>query len=131
MIARYVGGWDVDGLLGEPPVAAELRALTGAALEHLERNLDVTGGVEYYGSALSVSGNAPHRGTEEEAIVCIQPLAAPKVHAAILSQGAIRVYTREPRYEYLPTCVKDWVTQVNSGHANRSRQPGNLSLVSP
>jgi hypothetical protein len=129
MIARYVGGWDVDALLGEPPIAAELHALLGDSLKQLEFNLDVTAGVEYYGGALTVSGNAPHLGTEQEAVVCVQPLAVPRVHAAIYSRGAITVYTREARYEYLPTCVKDWITLVNSGHVDRMEQPGNVSLV--
>lgn len=131
LVGRYVGGWDVEGLLSEPAIAAELEALTGNALAELERNLDVNAGVEYYGSALAVSGNAPHRGGEEEAIVCIQPTAPPKVHAGIHSRGRITVYTREARYEFLPTCVKDWITQVNSGHADRMRAPANVHLVRP
>lgn len=132
MIARYVGGWDVQGLLDKPVIASELRALVGDAHAQLERNLGVNAGVEYYGSALTIRGNAPHRGTEEEAVICIVPYgAAPRVHAAIYSRGAVTVYTRESRYEFLPTCVKDWITQVNTGHTDRLRQPGNVTLIPP
>lgn len=130
MIAKYVATWDVDALLAEPAVRRELDALLGADLQQLQRNLDVNGGVEYVGGALMVMGNAPHRGTEDEAIVCVQPWgAAPRVHAGVYSAGDISIYTREQQYEHTTTCIKDWVTLVNSRHVDRLTKPANVRLV--
>ena len=119
---------DTQALLDEPAVQAELRELTGAAFDRLLHNLNVNAGVEYYGGALAVRGNAPHHGTEEEAVVCVQPYGTLRVHAAVLSAGRIAVYTREKKYQFLPTCVKDWITLVNTGHAGRFSQPANVRL---
>ncbi len=128
MIARYAATWDTQALLDEPAVQSELRELTGAAFDKLLHNLDVHAAVEYYGGALAVRGNAPHRGTEEEAVVCVQPYGTMRVHAAVLSSGRIAVYTREKKYQFLPTCVKDWITLVNTAHAGRFSQPANVRL---
>lgn len=129
MIARHAGSRDVEAFLDEPAVRRELRALLGPDLAVLMNNLNVNGGVELYGGALSVSGNAPHQGTEEEGVVCVQPFGAPKVHAAVFSRGRIVVYTRETTYQYLPTCVKDWITLVSSGHVDRQTQPANVRMA--
>src|SRR5690606_4673898 len=119
LIARYVGTWEVDRLLEDPAIGPELHALLGPALSTLTRNLSVTGGIEYVGGSLSVRGNAPHKGTEEEAIVCVQPYGpVPRVHAAIFSKGTVTVYTREERYSFLTECIKDWIPLVNSRHVN-------------
>lgn len=132
MIAKYVATWDVGAFLAEPAVRRELHALLGADLERLERNLAVNGGIEYVGGALMLMGNAPHRGTEHEAVVCVQPWGGtPTVHAGTYSEGEIALYTREQRYEYLTTCIKDWVTLVTSRHVDRLTRPANVRLISP
>jgi hypothetical protein len=130
MIARYVATWDIEAFLGGPAVRAELRTLLGPDLNTLRRNLNVTGAIEYVGASLTVRGNAPHQGTEEEGIVCVQPYGpVPRVHAAIFSKGAVTIYTREQRYSYLTECIKDWVTLVNSRHADRMQQPPNVRMA--
>jgi hypothetical protein len=53
------------------------------------------------------------------------------VEAAILSKGAVTVYTRAEKYEYATICIKDWITLVNSGHADRFVQPANVRVVKP
>lgn len=128
MVQRYVATWDTQALLDEPAVQGELRELAGPAFDKLLHNLDVNAGIEYYGSALTVRGNAPHHGLEEEAVLCVQPYGTLRVHAAVLSAGRITVYTRESRYQFLPTCMKDWITLVNAGHAGRFSQPANVRL---
>ena len=129
LIARYVATFDVDPLLEDPAIKPELHSLLGPALGTLKRNLGVTGGVEYIGGALSVRGNASHQGTEEEAVICIQPYAAtPRVHAAIYSKGNVTVFTREKRYNYLTECIKDWITLVTSRHVDRMKQPKNVQM---
>lgn len=128
LVGRYVGSWDVSGFLAE--LDPELRRLLGPDLAALRRNLSVTGSIDYYGGALAVSGNAPHQGTEEEAVVCVQTGSqGRRVHAAILSGGQVTVHTREREYRYLPICIKDWITLANSRHAGRLARPGNVRLV--
>jgi hypothetical protein len=128
MKGKYAGNPDSDALLREPAVRAQLQKLLGAQLAHLERNLNVRGEIDLVGGALSLSGNAPHKGTEEEAVVCVNPFG-PKVQAAIFSKGRVTIFADQPTYEYLMLCVKDWVTQVNSKHVDRMRQPKNVQMV--
>lgn len=129
LIDRYVGTWDLDEFFAESAVAVELRALLGPRLEDVMFALDVTGGIEYYGGGLLVSGNAPHAGGENEAIVCVQPFGADvQVHVGHYVGGTITLYTRQTRYDFLPTCMKDWVGLENARHAHRLRQPANVRL---
>jgi hypothetical protein len=130
LLAKYAGSYDTDALLGEPAVRAELRKLLGAQLKHLVNNLNVKGSVDVVGGALSISGNAPHGGTEEEAVVCVVPINM-MVEAAILSRGAITVFTRAEKYEYATLCIKDWVTLANSRHVDRLQQPANVRVAKP
>ena len=129
-LAKYAGSYDTDALLREPAVRAELRKLLGPQLKHLVNNLNVKGSVDVIGGALSISGNAPHQGTEEEAVVCVVPINM-MLEAAILSRGAITVFTRAEKYEYAMLCIKDWVTLANSGHVDRLKQPANVRVAKP
>ncbi len=130
LLKKYIGNPDTDALLKEPAVRARLDAMLGKQLPTLLRNLNVKGDVELIGGALALSGNAPHKGGEEEAIVCISDFGPlPMVEAAIFSKGKVTVYAKAPQYEYLMLCVKDWITQVNSGHRDRMTQPKNVQVV--
>jgi hypothetical protein len=130
MIAKWAGSYNTEGFLKGPTVRAELQKLLGSEMSHLMHNLDVRGGVDLSGETLSVNGNAPHQGTEEEAIVCVTVLPLKTiVEAGILSKGAVTVYTREETYENASICIKDWITLVNSGHADRFVQPANVRVV--
>lgn len=132
LLQRYVASWDLDALLAEPLVARELQALPAEAREQLLHNLSVRGTIDVYGGALSIMGNAPHRGGEDEALLCIEVLGgAVRLHAAILSGGRVTVHTRGERYDYLPICVRDWVAVVSTGHHYRFRPPANLEMVRP
>lgn len=132
MIAKYAGSYDTDAFLKEPAVRAELQKLLGPELKHLMHNLNVKGDVDLINGTLSLSGNAPHQGTEEEAVVCVTVLlSSMNVEAAILSKGAVTVYTRAERYEYTNRCIKDWITLANSGHIGRIEQPANVRVVPP
>lgn len=132
MIAKWAGSYNTEGFLMEPAVHSKLQKLLGKELDHLMHNMDVRGGVDLSGETLSVNGNAPHQGTEEEAIVCVTVLPLNTiVEAAILSKGAVTVYTRAEKYENASICIKDWITLVNSGHADRFVQPANVRVVKP
>jgi hypothetical protein len=132
MIAKWAGSYNSEGFLAEPAVRGELQKLLGAEMNHLNTNLNVKGAVDLSGETLSINGNAPHQGTEEEAIVCVTVLPLNTiVEAAILSKRAVAVYTRAKKYEYASICIKDWITLANSRHADRFVQPANVQVVGP
>ena len=128
MIIKYAGTYESGALLQEPSVHAELQHLLGIEFDHLIRNLTVRGPVDVSGHALSVAGNAPHEGTNEEAIVCITPSPL-RVEAAILSKTVVTIFARPVKYEYLSICIKDWITQVNSHHIDRVKPPQNIRMA--
>ncbi|MGZ9148927.1 MAG: hypothetical protein ACXW4G_11205 [Candidatus Deferrimicrobiaceae bacterium] len=88
------------------------------------------GAVDVIGGALQVEGNAPHGATEEEAVVCVSPMG-PSVQAAVHSKGKFTIYAADGTYENLTRCIQDWITQVNSQHIDRLRQPENVLVVKP
>lgn len=128
MMKTYAGSDDTETFLNEPKVREELKALLGDELPHLLDNLNVKGSIDLIGGQLSVDGNAPHMGTEEEGVVCVS-IYTLEVSAAILSGGTITVYSRPADYTNLPLCVKDWITQGNSGHVDRMTQPKNVRVA--
>ena len=131
LLTKYVGTPRSYEMLKEPTVRPQLEALLGKQLPTLMRNLDVRSDVDLIGGALAIDGNANHKGGEEEAIVCISDTApVPLVEAAILSKGRVTIFAKAHQYEFLMLCVKDWVTQVNSGHRDRFTQPKNVQLIS-
>jgi len=132
LLGKYTAdpGWhDSDGLMKEPAVRAELQRVVGNQLPRLMQNINVRGSIDHYGGSLMISGNAPHKGGEEEGVVCVHPHGPGLVEAAIFSKGRITVFATAEKYEYLTLCVKDWITQVNSGHRDRFTQPKNVQRV--
>jgi hypothetical protein len=132
LLGKYTatpGREDSDALLKEPAVQAELKRLVGNQLPKLMQNINVRGSIAYDGGSLVIAGNAPHKGGEEEGVVCVNPHSPNLVEAAIFSRGKITVFGSAQKYEYLTLCVKDWITQVNSGHRDRTTQPKNVSFV--
>ena len=128
MITKWAGNYDTDAFFREPAIHSELQKLLGPEFKHLMHNLNVKGAVDLNGQTLSVNGNAPHQGTEEEAIVCVMP-GIMKVEAAILSKDTVTVFTRAEKYENTSLCIKDWITLANSHHADRFEQPANVSMA--
>jgi hypothetical protein len=128
LLRKYAGSDDTDALLREPPVQESLRQLLGEEIQHLLENLDVRGSADLISGVLSLSGNAPHQGTVEEAVVCVSTYN-PDVSAAIFSDGNVTVYSRTTQYENLPLCIKDWITLVNSEHRDRLMQPPNVRMA--
>ena len=51
------------------------------------------------------------------------------MYAAILSGKTIRIWSRSTRYDQMPICIKDWITQANFGHDDRFTQPENVQIV--
>jgi hypothetical protein len=129
-LRKYVGSPDYPALLKEPTVKANLQAVVGKQLPMLMRNINVTGDIDRVGGALAIVGNAPHKGGEEEGVICVSEFDG-KVEAAIFSKARITVFANDRNYEYLMLCIEDWITQVNSGHRDRFKQPGNVQFGKP
>ncbi len=128
LVAKWAGSYDTDGFLNDPEIGPALKQLLGAEYDHLIVNLNVKGSVDLIGGTLVVSGNAPHGGTEEEAVVCVYPIG-PAIQAAILSKGTITAYAPGATYDTTSICIRDWITQVNSKHIDRFEQPKNVRVV--
>jgi hypothetical protein len=128
LLRELAGSDDWDALLRHPKVRPQLQQLLGAALPHLRANLSVSGAVDVVGGDLTVNGNAPHQGTEEEAVVCVSTYNL-EVSAAIYSKGVVTAYSRKKTYDELSRCIKDWVTLVNSKHLDRVQQPKNVRMA--
>ena len=75
-----------------------------------------------------MNGNAPHQGTEEEAVVCINTYNL-VASAAIYSKGIVTVFSHSQNYDNIPRCIKDWITLVNSQHRDRLNQPKNVRFA--
>ena len=130
LLKKYIGNPDTDALLKDPTVRPQLEALLGKQMSQLVRNLNVKGEAELIGGALALQGNAPHKGGEEEAVVCVADQGpTPHVEAALFSKGRVTVFAKAAQYDHLMLCIKDWITQVNSGHRDRMAQPKNVQLV--
>jgi len=128
LLREYAGNDNWSGLLQHPKIRPQLQQLLGAELAHLRRNLDVSGSVDVVGGDLSVDGNAPHQGTEEEAVVCVNTYNL-AVSAAIYSKGNVTVFSNTKTYDNLSRCIKDWITLVNSQHRDRVNQPKNVRIA--
>ena len=93
LLREYAGSDNWYALLKNPKVWPQLQRLLGKDLPHLQENLSVSGAVDVVGGDLSVSGNAPHQGTVEEAVVCVNSYNL-EVNAAVFSKGTPAEYCR-------------------------------------
>lgn len=90
---RYPG--EID-LFGSGEVASALRALLGAKLSVVERNMNVAGPLKRAGSLYYVSGNALHRGGMDQAYL-IMDAARRAVEAGLWENGKLTVYRSSER----------------------------------
>jgi len=128
LLREYAGSDNWYALLRNPRIWPQLQRLLGRELRHLQDNLDVTGAVDVVGGDLSVSGNAPHQGTVEEAVVCVNSYTL-QVSAAIYSKGYITAYSRAGAYSDLSRCIKSWITLVNSERRDMITRPRNVRMA--
>jgi hypothetical protein len=128
LLREFAGSDDTDALLRHPQVRPQLQRLLGSEMDHLMDNINVRGSVDVISGWLSVSGNAPHMGTEEEGVVCISVYNV-AIAAAILSKETVTVYSPGGSYDSLPICIKDWITQARSQHMDRMTQPANVRMA--
>lgn len=97
----------------------------------------MNGPVDPIACDLVISGNAPHEGDKENAIVAISVYSG-AVTAAILSRGKIEIYadTGKPLAgmayeEAVPLPIKDWLAVIYTRFYFRSNPPANARLLPP
>ena len=129
-LRKYVGSPDYPALLKEPGVKAKLQAVVGKQLPALMHSINVTGDMGLVSGAIAISGNAPHKGGEVEGVICVAEYDG-TVQAALLTNRHITVFAKDQSYDNLMICIKDWITQVNSGHRDRFAQPKNVQFGKP
>lgn len=107
-LLSYINTYGSTKLLQDPIVRPQLVRLMGAQLQHLEINLNVAGSVGVDSDVLTVSGNAPHQGLEENGFLGVN-LYNGDAYACLLTKGKIEVYSKEAKYDYLPYPVRMWI----------------------
>ncbi|TAN05224.1 MAG: hypothetical protein EPN38_11370 [Rhodanobacteraceae bacterium] len=131
MLQPYAGQYLADhGLLDAPALAATLARLPGNERLHLKRNLDVSGPIALAGCHLVLAGNAPHMGTEQDAMLDVD-LASGTVIAAIHAGGRIDIYVladanaSRPDWNALPRALREWAVRADMGFPQQP--PRNLA----
>lgn len=117
-------------LLDAPALDAILARLPGSEALHLKRNLDVSGPAELSGCHLVLSGNAPHMGTEQDAMLDVD-LVSGTVIAAIHGGGRTDIYVLAdhpptPRWDALPRKLREWAERADMGFPQQ--QPASLAM---
>ncbi len=93
LVGRYPGNYSRDNidLFDKGAVAAALKSRLGPKMEVLKVNLQTTGPLERQGNLYFISGNAPHKGGEEQAYVLIDP-SRRVVQVGLWEKGRLTVY---------------------------------------
>jgi len=109
LIKRYAATYDYNALLAEPAVRNELQALLGPEYKRLTRTLsglrfpiDVTNG------GLSLVGRRKDGEIWDEAVLCI-PSGTLRVEVGFFSQSQMILYTQQPEYRFVSSCIQQWV----------------------
>jgi hypothetical protein len=130
----------IDDLLSAPAIATRLARLSAQTRQHLERNLDVSGPMQLTGCHLVASGNAPHMGTEQDAVLDVD-LRSGTVVAAIHARGRIDIYVladpgaHSPRWDALSRSLREWAVRADMGFPPqppaRLARPSSVRLHAP
>ncbi|HET7563297.1 MAG TPA: hypothetical protein VFJ87_13045 [Rhodanobacteraceae bacterium] len=139
-LQSYAGKYSANAdLLATPELATLLQRLPGDEATHLRRNLDVSGPVKLLNCHLVVSGNAPHMGTEQDAMLDVD-LTSGTVMAAIHGGGRIDIYvladhSTTPRWDALPRGLREWAVRADMGFPQQPprslARPGSVRLHAP
>jgi len=127
-LKEYIGTYEDAKIYTDKFVSKKLNKLLGNELEHLKRNLSVRGPIDFIDGELVITGNAPHLGTIEDAILSIN-IYNGKISAAIHSNETITVYTEENNYQYIPISIKDYLAVWKTNMKFRFEPPEELKIV--
>lgn len=101
-LAPTIGTYRLDEVLSDPYVDATLAAMLSAeARAVLTENLQVAGPIDFIGGFLVLSGNRPHYGTEETAVVWIS-IYDGTTYVILQRYGKFTLYAKTAEFYYLP-----------------------------
>jgi hypothetical protein len=119
-LAKYIGLYDYEAVLNDARVKKQLSLiLSSEELKHLRQNLNVRSSIGFDAGCLVLSGNAPHKGGQENALVDVC-LYKGEVYAAVLSDQKVIVYAHRSVESYesvLPRSMRSWVFFVKNPQA--------------
>ena len=114
-LAPTIGTYQYDEVLGDARVRQAVEALLPEAERaSLKNNLGVRAPIDFIKGYLVLSGNAPHRGGEENASVWIN-IYDGKVYVALLRHGKWTLYANEAQFGYLPLQLRNTVADRSMG----------------
>jgi hypothetical protein len=114
-LAPTIGTYQYDEVLDDARVRQAVEALLPEAERaSLKNNLGVHAPIEFIEGHLVLSGNAPHRGGEENASMWIN-INDGRVYVVLLQQGKWTLYANEARFGYLPLELRKAVADLSMG----------------
>lgn len=101
-LAHAIGTYRYDEVLADPEVMDALATLMPAeARAAMVQNLQVVGPIDFIAGHLVLSGNRPHHGDEDTAMVWIKVFDG-TVRVILRQGGKATLYAREEQYWFLP-----------------------------
>ena len=100
-LSKYIGTYNYDAILDDTVVKENLKTLVGEKeLATIRQNLGVIGPIEFIETSLVLSGQAPHEGGSEEAMVFVE-LSDGTVRAGLLHEKKVTIYAKDSSYEFI------------------------------
>ena len=112
-LAEYIGTYNYEAVLGDDEVSEKLTSMLGNDLERLQRNLTVHGVIGFNGSCLTLTGNAPRRGFDENAYLNVC-LSRGSVDVVLTGDGVIQIYSEKSQFRHLDWILRSWVFSFQS-----------------
>ncbi|MEO5338458.1 MAG: hypothetical protein H7841_16455 [Magnetospirillum sp. WYHS-4] len=110
-LARHIGTYRYDDVFKDPDVEATLNGLMPAKEKAvLRENLKVMAPIAFSGTHMVLSGNKPHAGTTDTAVVAIR-LVDGTIHAAVMHDGKVFQYRDKRDHETTPDAIRDFVQE--------------------
>lgn len=110
-LARHIGTYRYDEVFKDPDVEATLNGLMSPKEKAvLRENLKVMAPIAFSGTHMILSGNKPHAGGTDEAVVAIR-LVDGTLHAAVMHDGKVFQYRDKRDTETTPDAILDFVRE--------------------
>ena len=135
-LKKYAGEYSSNEILNDKKLKPIILKMMGVEYDHLVSNLSVGGPVDLISGDIVISGNAPHQGGEEMAILDIN-LYTGIIRAAIYSNNKIIVYSDKQKYDefidknkydQLPVSILEWISLVNNQSRQSAGRPKNVTI---
>lgn len=125
-LAPTIGTYRYAEVLGDPAVKQSIEELLpNAARATLEKNLETSAPIDFVDGYLVLSGNAPHGGGEESALLWIK-IYDGKIHVALQQDRKWTLYANEAKFEYLPRQLRMTIADRSMGGPS---QPADVRWV--